>query len=825
MKQVLSYLLFFFLLHSTQLIAQNLKVSGKVTDAQGAALPFATIYSTQASKGTTTNERGEYFLVLPKGEHALVFRFLGYQTITEKVELIDQNIVLNISLQEEVEQLGGVQISANGKDLAYEIIKNAMDKRKQYINTRKDFTCQAYVKNVQKITEFPDRLFGEKVDKTEVAIDTLDEEFIVYLSETISALYFQHPNKKEVVISSKVSGKPRAFSYNSARGLMVDFYQTNIELPISERKFISPIAPTAFLHYNFEFESVYKDGKQEVNIIKVIPKTKYSPLFSGKIHIQEDTWRIHQVDFYVDKSAGIDFIDTFRIRQTYVPMLNDEWQVGSVSYSFDWSFKLFGIKGAGLIHSVYSDYDFDAQFAPGFFGKEVMVVTDTSNRKSETYWEKIRPIPISTEEVKDYASRDSLFAYRESDVYKDSVDKISNEFKKTNLIFGYTYNISKKHFYVRFGSLLENFQFNTVEGPVVAVRFSVGQSLDERFRSWEFENKCRLGASSLRFYYTGKLTRQFNATNKQFIDFRFGHSIFQFNQQEPISPMLNTLYSMLLEENYARFFEKTFVNFHTGRELFNGFFLNATAQWEQRRTLNNADPLIDWYRDYENKVFQSNQPLVYDSATTYMPAVHQAFILGWQARVNFGQTFISRPYQKVNIESKYPTLLISYKKAIPISGVSHLNFDFLSLTVAKEISVGLVGNMDMSFEAAAFLNRRRVSFVDYAHFSTSEILVQKLTTASYRILPYYGYSTADPYVSAHFQHNLNGFITNKIPLIRKLGWQGVWGAHALLIQNRQPYVELHVGMEKIFKIVRLDFAWAFIEGHADAFALRMGLGF
>ena len=49
---------------------------------------------------------------------------------------------------------------------------------------------------------------------------------IVYLSESESKYSFQKPNNShEELISSKVSGSNRAFSYNRASDLKVDFYE------------------------------------------------------------------------------------------------------------------------------------------------------------------------------------------------------------------------------------------------------------------------------------------------------------------------------------------------------------------------------------------------------------------------------------------------------------------------------------------------------------------------------------------------------------------------------------------------------------------------
>ena len=68
--------LFLLLLCSCiELHAQTL--SGVVRSNMGELMPFATIWVNDLNRGTLANEDGKYALTLPKGEHEIVFRFLG----------------------------------------------------------------------------------------------------------------------------------------------------------------------------------------------------------------------------------------------------------------------------------------------------------------------------------------------------------------------------------------------------------------------------------------------------------------------------------------------------------------------------------------------------------------------------------------------------------------------------------------------------------------------------------------------------------------------------------------------------------------------------
>ena len=144
---------------------------------------------------------------------------------------------------------------------------------------------------------------------------------IAYLSESVSKYSFSRPDKiREQMISSKVSGDNRAFSFNQASEMNIDFYE-NIVKPgnISPRGFISPVSASAMLYYNFRLDGTYLENDIWINRIEVTPKRKADPVFSGYIYIQDGSWRIHSTDLLLTKDAQIQFVDSLRISQVYIP--------------------------------------------------------------------------------------------------------------------------------------------------------------------------------------------------------------------------------------------------------------------------------------------------------------------------------------------------------------------------------------------------------------------------------------------------------------------------------------------------------------------------
>lgn len=91
-------------------------VSGYVRDvANGEGLIGVSVFVRETATGVVTNPYGFYSITLPEGEYSLVFTYIGYQKLTERVTLnTDQR--LNVELSTESKQLEEVVISTKKED-------------------------------------------------------------------------------------------------------------------------------------------------------------------------------------------------------------------------------------------------------------------------------------------------------------------------------------------------------------------------------------------------------------------------------------------------------------------------------------------------------------------------------------------------------------------------------------------------------------------------------------------------------------------------------------------------------------------------------------
>ena len=100
---------------STTALAQNVTISGYIRDAaSGEELINASIVN-QKSQGTVTNIYGFYSLTLPAGTYDFTISYIGYESITKKINL-NESQSFNFELKEATNQLAEVEVTAKKLD-------------------------------------------------------------------------------------------------------------------------------------------------------------------------------------------------------------------------------------------------------------------------------------------------------------------------------------------------------------------------------------------------------------------------------------------------------------------------------------------------------------------------------------------------------------------------------------------------------------------------------------------------------------------------------------------------------------------------------------
>ncbi len=103
--------------------AQQVKVSGVVTDNTGSPLPGVSVKIKGAAGGTMTSGEGTFSLSLPNGDATLVFSYMGY--VSQEIAVANRS-TLTVKLVEDAQTLNDVVVTALGisrqrKALAYSV--------------------------------------------------------------------------------------------------------------------------------------------------------------------------------------------------------------------------------------------------------------------------------------------------------------------------------------------------------------------------------------------------------------------------------------------------------------------------------------------------------------------------------------------------------------------------------------------------------------------------------------------------------------------------------------------------------------------------------
>ena len=309
------------LLSSNTVFSQGVK--GKIFDSDGDPVPYANVYVSDLSKGTTSNVEGKYELKLPAGTYEITYQYLGYETQSHKIEIKDGFKQKNIELEKQHYEIPEVVVYSDSEDPAYHIMRKAIAMAQYYKNQVSQYKCRVYLKGTGIIDQIPGLLKG-RLKKEGI------EEGETFITENISNIHFELPNEvKQEVIS--VRSNRYSENINPMGYITMNFYHEN-ESPIS------PLDRRAFSVYDFELENSYKDKGRLINKIKVIPRREGYDLFSGYIHIAEYYWNIHSVDLTLEQKMF-----QMNIRQMYSPVKEDIWM--PVSHHLEVDFSAMGFEG------------------------------------------------------------------------------------------------------------------------------------------------------------------------------------------------------------------------------------------------------------------------------------------------------------------------------------------------------------------------------------------------------------------------------------------------------------------------------------------------
>src|SRR5205085_10162876 len=105
-----------------------------------------------------------------------------------------------------------------------------------------------------------------------------------------------------------------------------------------------------------------------------------------------------------------------------------------------------------------------------------------------------------------------------------------------------------------------------------------------------------------------------------------------------------------------------------------------------------------------------------------------------------------------------------------------------------------------------------------SHFSTEYMNTFQLLNYSS------AFTKASLYGILHFEHHLNGLITNRIPLFKRLNWNLLYGSNDCYVNSSTHHEEIFLGLENLLKVFRFDVVAGTRNGGKFTIDYRVGYG-
>ncbi len=810
------------LLLTTMVSAQ---IKGTIKDKDGKPMSFVNIYVEKTYNSTTSNDLGQFELnVKNPGTYSIIFQFLGFKTVKKNVEATTFPVTLSIVMEEEELQISEVTVGT-GINLADGIIKNSIKNKKDNSQKTARYNADFYSRGIFRIKDAPKAILGQKFDEFDEVLDST-RSGILYLSETVSKISFQKPDKmKETIIASKVSGNDNGFSFNNAASVNFDWYDNYIPFSVN---IVSPISDNAFNYYRYKLEGTFFDtDNHQINKIKVMPRRMSEPAVEGYIYIIDNSWALYAVDFTINgDQVQVPAIQKLALKQNFSYNSENRLWVKNTQ-TLDFTAGIFGINVSGRFTYVYNNFEFPEKFEKKTFTREILNFEADSNKKSDDFWETIRPVPLTEEESTDYEKKDILQTKKKSRVYMDSVDAKGNLFKFMNPIMGYTYKNTFEKYSISYDGLLRGLAFNTVQGWNINTGLKLFRRDDDTRTYSSFGVDANYGFAEEKLRGAFNYNQKFNNTNMASVTVTAGSEARQFNPSKPISRFVNSVSTLFFKDNYMKLYESNFASATFSQEFINGLNMRFFAEYSERKPLwNNTDYVLI----ANANSYTSNNPLL--PSNYFTPAIERQNLVktALSGRINFAQEYWTRPDGKVNLRNDdYPTVIFNLESGFAGSQ-KKLDYQHLNIRTFFNHTFGNKGNLGLNITAGKFFNADNISFIDYKHFNGNQTHIGSADRYLnvFNLMPYYINSTNKTYFEAHFEHDDKGYFTNKIPLLNKLKSSLVLGYHNLSVPDRSPYHEFTIGLDNLgfgkFKLFRFDYVHSYhggIERNGVVFGIKI----
>ncbi|NQV02544.1 MAG: carboxypeptidase-like regulatory domain-containing protein [Bacteroidia bacterium] len=789
------------LLHGLTLPAQVTKIMGSITDASTKEpLPFTNVVIAGTTIGTLTDFNGKYSIEFTARADSVRASLIGYAPLIQKITL-HQFQAIDFALQPESYTLEEVTIRYRGNPAEKILDKVIANKKANSLQSFSSYHYEAYTKIELDANNISEKLKQRKMFKQfEFIFSFVDTSTIngksylpVLITETVSDVYFRKSPKarKEIIKASRISGLENESVAQFLGNLseQIDVYKDHI--PIFEKNFVSPIAEFGLDFYKYYLVDSTFLGNNWCYHIMFKPRRKQELTFTGSFWVADTSFAIKKIDLRIVSDANINFINDLAVKQEFDWTDNQFWMITRDEMIADFNIientdKVVGFFGHRT--SSYRNFQFDPPENKRFLALPANVfIEDEANQKEDSYWEMARHEELTESEQGIYEMVDSIKKIPIFNTYVDIIYTAVNGYMPWGK--------------VELGPYTKLFSFNTIEGA----RFRIGGRTSNSFsKKIQLEAYLAYGTKDQRFKYGGEVMYMFNKNPRRDMVASYKHDL----EQLGLSPnafstdnILSSLFHRGPNDKLTRVHEVKIMYEH---EWFNGLINRLHFIHRQMFPLGGTS--------FEIFSEGNNTPEL-------IPDIFTSEVV-FDTRIAFRERFVSGEFYRFTISSSYPIILLRYAYGIPNLFQSDYEYHKLSLNLQQWFNFSTVGWSKYTIEAGKIWGTLPYPLLKI-HEGNQTFLYDEFSS---NLMNYYEF-VSDQYISVNYTHHFDGLLFNHLPLIRKLKWREV--AHLRCVygtlkeKNQEyslfpgqmrsfgniPYWEAGVGIENIFRIIRVDAIW------------------
>lgn len=795
-----------FLVFAVTIAFSQTKVSGIIVDKKNEPIPFANVIFQGSSEGIVSNEDGRFYLESQKDYTTIEVSFMGYVTrevtLTKKVSY-EMKIVLN---EEEVLKEVVVYTGKTSKknNPALDILRKIWERRrKNGLKMFNQYEYEKYEKVEFDMNTIDSAFMKSKVFKgMEFIFDKVDTSRVtgktylpIFINEAISDVYGDNvKNKtKEILKANRNSGLDNGDMVNTfIKDLYNDFDIYNNYLVFFDKPFTSPLSRTGIDVYNYVLsDSAYIDDKWCYNIL-FYPRRKNELTFKGNFWVNDSTFAIKNISMAVTKSANINWVKEIYIEQDFEVLNDSVFLLTRDHMMSDFALrKKEESKGVyGKRTTLIKNHKFNQEKPDKFYKEEVNFIDNSVYARTDEYWNENRFEKLNKDEAGIYKMLDTLKTVKK---FKQLYNLVS--------ILGSGY-VEFDNF--DYGPIYSTFGYNDVEG----IRLRVGgRTYFGRNDPWRIQAYTAYGFDDNKFKY--------GISGKWMIDKKNRIIISGGNRRdvEQIGASLTTT-NDVLGRSFAS--SSLFASGNNGK-LTNINLSNLSIEIEpiknftvqtgfSYRTLESASDTfsLDYYTD--------------ETRTTTKSDVKQAEV-NLQLEFMPKRKTIGYGVERMSVDSPYSRVFVNYSQGF--KGLANSDFDYqrIQLFYKQPLIIGPIGRTNFITEMGKTFGEVPLGLMSIIPGNQSYFQIEN----TFSNLNYYEF-VADEYVTLQWEHNFQGKLFSRIPLMRKLNWReiigirGVYGSFSeenrllnasglTYISPEKPYWEYGIGIGNIFKVFRLDCSW------------------